>query len=57
VVGHEPDLSRLAEHILGARKPFVVLKKGGACLLDLDGAGEARLQWLAAPRMLREIGD
>ena len=56
IVGHEPDLSTLGQHVLGAPHPVLVLKKGGAFLLDLDGNGEARFEWLATPRMLREAG-
>jgi phosphohistidine phosphatase len=50
VVGHEPHLSTLAEHLLtGRRGEFLDLKKGGACLLalgDAPAAGHAELRWL-----------
>jgi phosphohistidine phosphatase len=59
VVGHEPHLSRLVEWLLtGRRKPFLDLKKGGACLLDLGEeprAGAATLEWLLTPAELRRI--
>lgn len=60
VVGHEPHLSRLVEWLLtGRRKPFVNLKKGGACLLDLGArlrAGAATLEWLLTASQLRRLG-
>ncbi len=59
IVGHEPHLSSLVEHLLtGARGGFVDLKKGGACLLDLGDdprAGSARLHWLVTPAQLRRL--
>ena len=59
VVGHEPHLSSLIEHLLTrARGGFVDLKKGGACLLDLgDGSrvGSARLRWLLTAAQLRRL--
>jgi phosphohistidine phosphatase len=60
VVGHEPHLSRLVEHLLvGRRGGFVSLKKGGACLLSLGGApsaGRATLRWLLTAGQLRRLG-
>ena len=60
VVGHEPHLSALVAHALGARhaEPFV-LKKGGACLLDFASApqaGRATLGWLLTADQLRRLG-
>jgi phosphohistidine phosphatase len=56
VVGHEPHLSTLAEHLLtGRRGEFLDLKKGGACLLALGGApaaGRAELRWLLTAAQL-----
>jgi phosphohistidine phosphatase len=57
IVGHEPDLSNLAQHVLGSPRPVLVLKKGGVCLIDLADGDQARLEWLATPRSLREIGS
>ena len=58
-VGHEPDLSRLASWLAtGGNKNLLTLKKGGACLLEFSRefrAGDARLVWLLAPRMLRAL--
>lgn len=59
VVGHEPHLSTLVAHALGAvRADVVELKKGGACLLELGGtprAGRARLRWLLTAGQLRRL--
>jgi len=60
VVGHEPHLSRLVEHLLVARPVgFVDVKKGGACLLslgDAPAAGRATLRWLLTAGQLRRLG-
>ena len=60
LVGHEPDLSRHASWLLAAkRKPFLRFRKGGACLLELEGnprPGGAHLVWAIPPRALRDIG-
>jgi phosphohistidine phosphatase len=58
-VGHEPHLGLLATWMLtGVEESHVELKKGAACLLELDGepapAG-ARLCWSIAPSQLRDI--
>ena len=51
VVGHEPDLSRLAAEFLGLSRPLFSLKKAGlACLTGDIGVG--RLEWLLTPRWL-----
>jgi phosphohistidine phosphatase len=51
LVGHEPDLSRLAGSLTGAR---LDLKKGGVAALRLEGAG-AELAVLMRPRDLALI--
>ena len=60
LVGHEPHLGRLASWLLArSTSPFLQLKKGGACLLDLGRsprAGGARLVWMVAPAQLRRLG-
>lgn len=60
VVGHEPDLGRLASWLLaGGERPFVAFKKGGACLLDFSerpSPGTGVLVWLLAPAHLRRLG-
>jgi phosphohistidine phosphatase len=59
LVGHEPDLGRLAAFLLTGRAgSFVPLKKAGACLIRLDGdieAGSGKLAWLVPPRALRAL--
>lgn len=61
IVGHEPVLSALLAHFLGASRPErIAFKKGGAALVDLpDGPGAAgRLLWFLKPRILRALsGD
>jgi phosphohistidine phosphatase len=60
LVGHEPHLGTLVSWLLAGRSaPFLVLKKGGACLLDLGDdprPGWARLLWALAPAQLRRLG-
>ncbi len=61
LVGHEPDLGVLASWFLTGRKePFVLFKKGAACLIDFaDGGpapGRGRLEWLIQPGALRKLG-
>jgi phosphohistidine phosphatase len=44
--------------VAGADDSFLDLKKGGACLLELDGKpgpGSATLRWLMAPKHLRAL--
>ena len=58
LVGHEPDLGRLAGMLLfGAPSPLP-LKKAGACAIDLVAAvapGGGRLRWFVTPKMLRRL--
>ena len=59
-VGHEPHLSGLASWLLTGRSgSFISLKKGAACLLELQDnldAGAAALLWALMPRQLRQLG-
>jgi phosphohistidine phosphatase len=61
VVGHEPHLSALVTWLLsGISDSRIEFKKGGACLLEVDGqpgAGGAKLHWLLTPRALRQLAD
>ena len=61
VVGHEPHLSGLVTWFLTAGTDSrIELKKGGACLLRVDGeaaAGEAMLRWALTPSQLRGLAD
>jgi phosphohistidine phosphatase len=61
LVGHEPDLSRLASLLIsGGPAAALTLKKAGLCVLETDGlvAGRcASLQLLLTPKlMLRTLG-
>lgn len=56
LVGHEPDLGRLAAHLLFKDGSALPLKKAGACSIRFDGAaraGSGMLEWLLPPRLLR----
>lgn len=59
VVGHEPHLGLLVTWLLtGVEESHVDLKKGAACLLEVEGApgpGSARLCWSIAPSQLRDL--
>jgi phosphohistidine phosphatase len=55
LVGHEPELGKLAGALTGAPGPLP-LKKAGACAIRLDGGpkpGAGRLEWFLPPRVLR----
>ena len=57
LVGHEPDLSRLAAELMGARFDGLRLRKAGLCHLRWDAShqdprGKAQLQGLLRPRLL-----
>ena len=57
LVGHEPDLGELAARLLGARGG-VTFRKGGVCLIELDGAtptGPGTLRWLLTPKAIRAL--
>jgi phosphohistidine phosphatase len=57
LVGHEPDLGELAARLLGARGN-VEFKKGGVCLIDVDGAtpnGPGTLRWMLTPKALKAL--
>lgn len=61
IVGHEPDLGWLVGWlVLGDRDAALPLKKGGACLVRIDGAlapGGAELKWFLPPKVLRQLVD
>lgn len=62
VVGHEPQLSRLASLIASGDPATLALdlKKGAvACLRLPDDGASSRgiLRWSASPRILRRVGD
>jgi len=61
VVGHEPHLGEVVTWLIGGNQgTHVEFKKGGACLLRIDGpvdAGSAMLQWHLTPSQLRALAD
>jgi phosphohistidine phosphatase len=57
LVGHEPDLGKLAGVLLFGAPTAMPLKKAGACAIDVDAAeaGAGRLRWLLPPNPLRRL--
>jgi len=58
LVGHEPDLGKLAGTLLFGAPAALPIKKAGACAIRFEGAvepGAGRLQWFVTPRMLRRM--
>lgn len=58
LVGHEPDVSHLLGRLVGGAGEGLAFKKGGAALVEVDGAAGAngRLIWFLPPRLLRRLG-
>jgi phosphohistidine phosphatase len=61
LVGHEPHLGLLVGYLLtGKSASFVDLRKGGACLVELDDPsrpGTGCLEWLMTDRELRRLAE
>ncbi len=61
LVGHEPNLSRMAAYLLtGEARGFLELKKGAACMLEFESApaaGAGTLSWSLAPGQLRRLAE
>jgi phosphohistidine phosphatase len=58
LVGHEPDLGKLAGILAFGAPAALPLKKAGACAFDFEGSpapGTGRLLWLLTPRVLRRM--
>jgi phosphohistidine phosphatase len=58
LVGHEPDLGKLAGTLLFGAPAHLAIKKAGACAIEFDGrarAGGGRLLWFLPPRVLRRV--
>ena len=57
LVGHEPDLGKLAGVLLFGAPTEVPLKKAGACSIAAEAAeaGAGRLRWLLPPATLRAL--
>lgn len=55
LVGHEPDLGRLAGVLVFGARVAMPLKKAGACAIEFGGEakpGAGRLCWMMPPRLL-----
>jgi len=60
LVGHEPDLGKLAGILAFGAPAALPLKKAGACAFEFEGpptAGTGRLLWLLTPRILRRMAQ
>ena len=62
IVGHDPHLPSLVSWLVTgeAIEGRFTLRKGGACLLEIDGqprAGKATLIWSLTPSLLRRVGE
>lgn len=61
LVGHEPDLGRLAARLIGLPASRALpFKKGGSVRIDLDGMPPSRpgtLVWMLTPSLARSLGD
>jgi phosphohistidine phosphatase len=59
LVGHQPSLGEIAGEIAwGSAEQYVELKKGGACLIDLEPGSpvpQGTLAWLLPPALLRAL--
>jgi phosphohistidine phosphatase len=56
LVGHEPDLSRLASNLLGSSRSVIEFKKGALCCIELPlltPKASGVLQWHLQPKQLR----
>lgn len=51
VVGHLPFLGRLASHLLGTERPFLLFQSGSVAALYRDTAGDWTLAWLLSPEL------
>lgn len=58
LVGHEPDLGKLAGTLLFGAPAAMPLKKAGACCISFDGvpaSGAGTLRWFLPPRALQRL--
>ena len=56
LVGHEPDLGKLAGSLVFGAPRALPLKKAGACAIDFSGpveAGKGQIAWFVTPKLLR----
>ncbi len=57
IVGHEPNLSTIVMQLIGLSTGRVELQKGGCYGVRLRADGDAALEWLLSPRILRKLGE
>jgi phosphohistidine phosphatase len=58
LVGHDPDLGKLAGSLVFGAPRALPLKKAGACAIDFEGpveAGHGQIAWLVPPKLLRSL--
>jgi len=58
LVGHEPDLGKLAGTLVFGAPRALPLKKAGACAIEFAGpveAGGGQIVWLLTPKLLRTL--
>jgi phosphohistidine phosphatase len=58
LVGHEPDLGKLAGTLLFGAPAHVAIKKAGGCAIEFEGRprpGTGQLLWFLPPRTLRRV--
>ena len=58
LVGHEPDLGKLAGVLVFGAPSALPLRKAGACAIEVDGElqpGAGTLRWLLPPKVLRRL--
>ncbi|MGH9712424.1 MAG: phosphohistidine phosphatase SixA [Candidatus Acidiferrales bacterium] len=56
--GHAPHLDQMIYQMVGARGVFTSLKKAGvACFEHAASHGKWELQWVATPKMLRQLSS
>ena len=59
LVGHEPNFSELASHLLaGHRRMMINFKKAGLCKVTAArvGSGGATLEWFLTPKQMERMG-
>lgn len=60
LVGHQPDLGKLAGHLIGIDKLWLPFKKGGLCRLEVERLHPTpygELRWFLTPKQVKWIGD
>ena len=58
LVGHEPDLGKLAGVLVFGAPSALPLRKAGACAIECEGeiqSGAGTLKWLLPPKLLRRL--